>query len=87
MKSIDDYWRNRASEMMLAMWKKPYGRARLMHLAIDLYGKKDDTNAFRVMTKLRKVGYAERVTIGVYQLTELGKEAAREIAWENRDHR
>jgi Mn-dependent DtxR family transcriptional regulator len=73
----DAYWRTRASEMLLELLKHPYGRARVMQLAIKLYGDKRNTVAYDVLKRLQKAGYVERVAMGVYQLTELGKETAK----------
>jgi hypothetical protein len=62
--------------LLHALHQQPHHRAKLMKLALILCDRKYDHNVSRVLTRLMSLGYVERIGLGVYQLTALGREAA-----------
>jgi hypothetical protein len=76
--------RDKATKVLVALRCEPYCRATTRRLAKIAFREENIGKAtgYRVLMRLRRLGYVEHFAYGVWQLTPLGKETASRLVVE-----
>jgi Mn-dependent DtxR family transcriptional regulator len=76
--------RDKLNRVLVALRCEPYCRATTRRLARIAFSRENLSKAtgYRVLMRLRALGYVEHFAYGVWQLTPLGKESASRLVVE-----